>query len=232
MIDRHSFCSGRFTYVALAVLLVLAVTIGPRELTPTAQAQTSSSVLQSLYYDKPSDQSEQTVKDKSDLLVLGGGLAHWMKELKADGYDGKILQYFLALEAGGPGPYKNSSAGCSSSWTPLKNTVGYRPGDFCKYIHPNESWFLHNSRGERLYSGGRSDGGWNYQMNPASAGWRAYARTFMARDLFGDSTRRRSASRGSSWTMSRSRSARSRRRSPTRPAASKSSATTPATRTR
>ena len=156
---------------------------------PVTPGPGDGTVRQALFYDRPVDGTAlETVVSKAQLVVLGRGVDHWMKELNSAGHQGLILQYFLALEAGGPGPYKNSSAGCSSSWTPLKNTVGYRPGDFCKYIHPNESWFLHNSRGERLYSGGRSDGGWNYQMNPASAGWRAYARTFMARDLFGDST--------------------------------------------
>jgi hypothetical protein len=51
--------------------------------------------------------------------------------------------------------------GFTTSWTSAD-------GEFCTYLNPNESWFLHKSSGQRLILDG-----W-YYMNPASQGWRDY----------------------------------------------------------
>lgn len=151
-------------------------------------AQPSTSVVQSLFYDRPTDGTTlDTVIKKSRLIVLSRGADSWLNELKQADYPGPVLQYFLGLEVGGPGPYPHYAAGCDTGHTPIRNTIGYNAGDFCRYIHPNEDWFLHNSKGERLYSPS-GNGSINYQMNPASANWRAYARQFIASDLLGDAT--------------------------------------------
>jgi len=148
-------------------------------------APTGKSVQQGMFVTWPRDTSVQTVAAKASFMVLPRTEGRYRDNMRANGYTGKVVQYFLANEANGPGPYANASAWCDSSYVPHINQVAHQTGDFCKYIHPNESWFLHNASGKRLYSwsGGRV----MYHMNPASSGWRAFAAQRMVRDVFGDS---------------------------------------------
>lgn len=146
----------------------------------------STKIVQGLFYDRPGNASVSEVASKAGVVVLTRGNWRYRDELRAAGFKGVALQYLNSSEAAGPGPYANSSVACDSNYSPPNNTVANQQGDFCKYIHPNESWFLHNGRGERLYT--RLGNGVRYHMNPASEGWRNFARSRMARDLIGDSS--------------------------------------------
>ena len=152
----------------------------------TKVAATNRAVKQVFYFDQNSH-STKMIAGTADSVVLMRNKGRLRTELRAAGYQGKALQYFLANEVAGPGPYANAGAPCDTTFKPyVLNHVAFAPGDFCTLIHPNESWFLHNGKGERLYN--RHSDGYAYHMNPASSGWRAFALKRMQRDLFGDGT--------------------------------------------
>ncbi|HEY0602842.1 MAG TPA: hypothetical protein VGD58_08020, partial [Herpetosiphonaceae bacterium] len=127
-------------------------------------APTGKSVRQPMFWNKQNDTSVQTAAQRASFVALPRVERSYRDTMRANGFTGKAVQYFLSNEVHGPGPYANSSASCDSSLTPHVNQVAYLKGDFCTYLHPNESWFLHNGAGKRLYSwsGGRV----MYHMNP------------------------------------------------------------------
>ncbi|MEZ4524010.1 MAG: putative glycoside hydrolase, partial [Thermomicrobiales bacterium] len=134
------------------------------------------------FYVPPKDgTSVNTIASSTDFMILNGDKQSYHQELLDHGYSGDVIQYMLASEVAGPGPYRNSSSSCDSNYQSLQNNVAKGRGDFCRYVHQNESWFLHNGKGERLYStrGSRV----YYHMNPASSGWRSFARSRMEADL-------------------------------------------------
>ncbi|HUX66065.1 MAG TPA: putative glycoside hydrolase [Terriglobales bacterium] len=129
------------------------------------------------FYKPPFDTPAAVVAARSRLVILTHGDEAYLAQLRRAGYRGPLLQYIAANEAEGPGPYPNHAAACDAAYRPYQRTVADRPGVFCRQIHPHERWFLHNRRGERLWSRQRSaDGVWRttYLMNPASPGWRAF----------------------------------------------------------
>ena len=107
-------------------------------------------------------------------------------ELRQAGYSGPIYDYVTAYAVEGPGPYKSAAAPCAAGYEPYDDQMAWATDDFCTYIHPNESWFLHNSKGERLVYDYFGTGHWNYFMNPADPGWQAfsYSRLRYARDTW------------------------------------------------
>jgi hypothetical protein len=125
-----------------------------------------------------------TLAEHAEFITLTSGDEDYRTQLRAAGYTGNILQFLVAAEVNGPGPYRDSSVACDDTFKPLRNGIARTPGDFCRDIHPNEGWFLHNGAGERLYVTVGETGVW-YHMNPASAGWREYALGHMLRDLTG-----------------------------------------------
>jgi hypothetical protein len=171
----------------LALTLVAIVAIVVASLSWVAQQQASraapaKSAQLGLFWNDPKDgTSVETIAATARIVSVSQGRETYRDSLRAAGYTGKVLQYMLAGEVEGPGPYANSSAACNSSYTPLHNQVADQRGDFCRYIHPNESWFVHNGAGKRLYAteGTRV----KYYMNLASPGWRAFARARMVADL-------------------------------------------------
>ena len=170
---------------ALACLLIISLLVnaGLQWLGNSADAAGDYSVKLGFYYNDPSDgTSAATIAKRTDFIISSN--TRWRDELRANGYNGTLLRYFLSNEVEGPGPYKNSSASCDSSHDPLGNQAAYNQGDFCRYIHPNESWFLHNGRGERLVSSWY-DNRPTYHMNPGNADWRAFARSRFAPKIEG-----------------------------------------------
>jgi hypothetical protein len=153
---------------------------------PTAAPPTATggrSVQLGFYYNEPSDgTSAATIASRVGFVISSN--TRWRDQLRAAGYRGTLVRYFLSNEVEGPGPYKNGSASCNSSYDPLGNQAAYNQGDFCRYIHPNEDWFLHNGRGERLISTWY-DNRPTYHMNPGNAGWRAFARSRFAPEISG-----------------------------------------------
>ncbi len=169
--------------IVLLVFALLASTFLPGA--ESAHANTGKTVRQAFFYDKPKDgTSMDFVEQHAKMVIFGRGVSYY-RDLKAAGYTGLGLEYLMANEVNGPWATPGSS--CDSWYKPYQNTVAYNQGDFCKYVHKNESWFLHNGKGQRLY-GKRSDGHYVYHMNPASSGWRNFAASRIYRDLVGDST--------------------------------------------
>jgi hypothetical protein len=125
-----------------------------------------------------------TLAEYADFITLTSGDDSYRTQLRAAGYTGTILQFLVASEVNGPGPYRDSTELCDEAFDPLRNGIARTTGEFCRDIHPNEDWFLHNSAGERLYVIVGSTGVW-YHMNPASVGWRSYALGHMLRDVTG-----------------------------------------------
>lgn len=130
------------------------------------------------FYKPPSDGTPATTLVRHfQLILLTHGDEAYMAELRRDGYRGPILQTLAATSAEGPGPYANHAAACDASYPTYLWTVVDRVGEFCRRLHPHEDWFLHNLRGQRLYSRYQSQNlVWRtfYAMNPASAGWRRF----------------------------------------------------------
>lgn len=127
------------------------------------------------YYDGDKPSSEY-LATHVDWLMMRYGAEQRRQEVYAHGYRGLILQYVLAYQIEGPGPYKNKHSKCKSNYTPLRNNVMWTK-DFCKTAHKHEDWFLHNGKGQRLYT---KDTNWDgtpiysYYMNPASEGFRRF----------------------------------------------------------
>ncbi|MEO5952564.1 MAG: putative glycoside hydrolase [Chloroflexia bacterium] len=119
--------------------------------------------------------AQQLGEQSSYIHLTGTADIPFRDQLRAAGYKGPILTYTTMNAVEGPGPYKDSSATCDASYTPHDNQLAFYSGDFCKYIHGNESWFLHNSAGARIVDDYFSSGRYSYVMNPADPGWRAFA---------------------------------------------------------
>jgi len=109
------------------------------------------------------------------------------KKLRGAGYKGPIYTYILANTVEGPGPYKDASEDCAPGYKPYDNNMAWETDDFCLYIHPNESWFLHNGKGERLFNDYFGNGRLGYLMDPANTGWQefSYSRLEQVRDEWG-----------------------------------------------
>lgn len=169
--------------IGLAVLVILISVSSISTLTaPRTSAAGGRSVKQAFFYVPPTDgTSTGTLAERSNLIILTQGQEGYRNQVRSQGFAGDVLQYIVAAEVEGPGPYANSSAACDASFDPLSNQVADQVGDFCSRIHPNEGWFLHNGAGKRIY--GYWDGRLYYHMNPANAGWRAFALERMRADL-------------------------------------------------
>lgn len=111
-----------------------------------------------------------------DWLMMRYGAEKTRDAVKAAGYTNVLPQYVLMFQISGPGPYKNSEQNCKNNYTALGNNVLWQR-NFCKAVHPNEDWFLHNVKGERLYV---REQVWNgrhnteYFMNPGAEGFRQF----------------------------------------------------------
>jgi hypothetical protein len=94
-------------------------------------------------------------------------------------FEGPILQYLLLNQTSGPPALTDASSPCRPYPTYPNNPSGIA-GDFCTALHGDEQNFLHNGRGERLYStqswttDGQTIRVYLYLMNPAASSWRAY----------------------------------------------------------
>ncbi|HEU5012550.1 MAG TPA: putative glycoside hydrolase [Roseiflexaceae bacterium] len=104
------------------------------------------------------------------------GAENRRQEVYAHGYTNVVFQYILTYQIEGPGPFVSKRDTCKNDYTPLRNNVMWTD-NFCQKVHPHESWFLHNSKGERLYTKEKNWDGtdiYSYYMNPASEGFRTF----------------------------------------------------------
>lgn len=136
-------------------------------------AQTAS-VQQAFFYNPPrAPLTVAEVADKAAWIVGHGSGTNYRDQLREAGYTGSLLRYMTANEVEGPATV-NGASKCDSRYDPLGNQPAWDVGDFCRLIHPNEDWFLHNSKGERLYLTWIPERR-TYAMNSAHPGWRAFA---------------------------------------------------------
>ncbi len=119
--------------------------------------------------------AKQLAEHSSYIHLTGPADIPFRNQLRDAGYKGQIFTYTTMNAVEGPGPYRDSSAACDAIYTPHDNQLAFYSGDFCKYIHGNESWFLHNAAGARIVDDYFSSGRFSYVMNPADPGWRAFA---------------------------------------------------------
>lgn len=165
---------------ALVVLLMYAWTnAGPALASPPPRTLTSPIQL-ALFYHPPRDgTSLETIADRFASAIFTRGDERYRDQLRLAGFRGPILQYLVINEASGPGRLNRASDPCDA-YLPSGNDVTGIAGDFCSRLHPFEDVFLHNGRGERLYStlsweemsGTKTR--YYYVMNPGSARWREY----------------------------------------------------------
>jgi hypothetical protein len=177
--DRRASGRRRAWLLLAAALIGLTSLLMPAQ--PAAVGAPAKSTKLGFFWTPPTDgTSVSTIATTTQIVAFNEGKEDYRNQLRNAGFTGKAFQYILAGEVEGPGPYANSSAWCNSNHTPLHNQVADNRGDFCTYIHRNESWFLHNGAGKRLYN--TENGRVLYYMNPASAGWREFARSRMKAD--------------------------------------------------
>ena len=145
---------------------------------------TPSTKLAYFHTISPEGDAPELLAQNADFIILTYGDEQYRDALRQAGYAGLILQYLNASQVNGPGPYRDSSVECDTLYEPLRNGIARGVGDFCRDLHPNEDWFLHNGAGERLYSVIGGVGVW-YHMDPGNSEWRAYASQAIARDIVG-----------------------------------------------
>jgi len=163
-------------------LAVLALLASPLSASGAGMAQTQFA----MFYHPPTDGTPITsLSTEAKALIFTNGDEAYLNQMRAYGFNGPALEYFMANEASGPANLENASSPCGPYLFYPNNLAGVA-GDFCTALHPVESNFLHNSAGRRLYSTQSwTDGAgphtvYIYLMNPAAAGWQAYVGLHLA----------------------------------------------------
>jgi hypothetical protein len=145
---------------------------------PSPSAQPAAPLFSLAWFHKPPNDGSTPADLASEhryIHLTGPSDARYRDRVWDAGYNGHIYTYVTAYAVEGPGPYRDASARCNADYQPFDNNLAWGRGDFCRYIHPNESWFLHNSDGERIYEDYFDNGRYTYLMNPADPGWRDYS---------------------------------------------------------
>jgi len=161
--------------------------IGPAAQTPGESVVDHVTPSTSLaYFHTISERGDSPVEvaKQAGIVILTYGDEPYRDALREAGYSGTILLYLNAAHVHGPGPYADASAECDETFVPLRNGIVRGVGDFCRDLHANEDWFLHNGEGDRLYSlvSGTEV---HYHMDPANPEWRAYASQRVVEQLIG-----------------------------------------------
>jgi hypothetical protein len=103
----------------------------------------------------------------AEVVLTGGRDLEFRRELRASGYEGRVLQYIDM-------PYTRGSAVPEDErFSPWDNQVAWHPRDFATLIDPQEGWFLHGPSGRRCRERIDSNGV-KYVMNPGAPGWRSF----------------------------------------------------------
>jgi hypothetical protein len=167
---------ARFGLPLLGYLSFLGSLMG----THAATTPTSAPTQLAMFYHPPHDgPSPQSMSAEAKALIFTNGDESYLSQMRGYGFRGPALEYLMANEASGPANLVNSSSSCGSYLFYPNNLAGLA-GDFCTTLHPVEANFLHNSKGQRLYStqswtdGGGTHTVYLYLMNPAAPGWQAY----------------------------------------------------------
>ncbi len=145
---------------------------------PSAVAPSGSAVFGLAWFHKPPAEPTTAADIAAQhhyIHLTGLSDVPFRDALRAAGYRGPIYTYTAINGVEGPGPYKNAAAPCQPNYTGLDNNLAWQKDDFCTAIHAHESWFLHNSKGERLADDYFGTGHWVYLMNPADPGWQVFS---------------------------------------------------------
>ncbi|HEX6287611.1 MAG TPA: putative glycoside hydrolase [Herpetosiphonaceae bacterium] len=129
-----------------------------------------------LQYFRGNDVTPEFMAENLSWLTMQYGMEDERQAVLERGYRGPLLQYMVTFQILGPGPYKNERDRCENDYTPVPDNPMWTD-DFCELVHSHESWFLHNGKGERLYSKETNWDGtdaYQYYMNPASKGFRDF----------------------------------------------------------
>jgi len=171
-----------FAWVWAALLVAVPWQGGKRggERAPLPQLNGANVPVRLAYFYKPPEDGTTSsfLARHVQLVILTQGDEAYRDELRRNGFPGMVLQSVAANETEGPGPYATADASCDLRFRAYQRTMADRDDTFCRQIHPHESWFLHNLRGERLYNTHRSGNGVLrviYRMNPGDRGWRRFA---------------------------------------------------------
>ncbi len=145
---------------------------------PAATPVPAPPVFGLAWFHKPPEDGTSALeiaRQNSYIHLTGPSDAEFLSKLRAEGYTRPVYTYVTASAVEGPGPYKDASSPCRAGYTPYDNNLASEKDDFCRFIHPHESWFLHNGQGTRLVGDYFGSGRWTYMMNPADQGWQAFA---------------------------------------------------------
>ncbi|MFN0074221.1 MAG: putative glycoside hydrolase [Chloroflexota bacterium] len=134
----------------------------------------------SSFYHPPEDGTPiRTLAAQARHVIYTRGDERYLQQLREIGFSGPALQYLVANEASGPEPATSATARCGD-YLQTGNDVTGIARDFCAALHADERNFLHNGKGERLYSslsfqeGSATRTRYYYLMNPGSVAWRDY----------------------------------------------------------
>jgi hypothetical protein len=141
---------------------------------PAATTTGSPTTRAAWFYSRPTDGTTPlTIAQRSQTMILSGSdyEVGFLGQVRSAGWTKPILEY--VDEAFAMGPSSAMTGTCASGYTGYTTTWTSGLNDFCNKVSPNESWFLHNGAGQRIYrdAGG---GSYFYLMNPAAPGWRSY----------------------------------------------------------
>jgi Hypothetical glycosyl hydrolase family 15 len=162
--------SPRFLWLAGGVAVVLLLLAAPAALSKGSGPTTRLA----WFYSRPTDgTTARTLVHRSQTMILSGSdyEVGFLKQIREAGWRKPILEY--VDEAFAMGPSSAMSRRCAAGYQGYTTTWTSGLNDFCNKVSPNESWFLHNGAGQRIYrdAGG---GSYFYLMNPAAPGWRSY----------------------------------------------------------
>jgi hypothetical protein len=134
----------------------------------------------SMFYHPPDDGTPvRSLVDRVSHVIFTRGDERYFQQMREAGFSGPAFQYLVANEASGPERVLKGSDRCGP-YLETGNDVTGIARDFCNALHGDERNFLHNGRGERLYTtasykdGNTTRTRYYYLMNPGAPGWRDY----------------------------------------------------------
>ena len=71
------------------------------------------------------------------------------QKIRSAGWRKPILEYFQGSHSMGPASAR-PAGNCRPGFEGLSTSLTWRRNDFCRFVNPNERWFLHNRAGQRL----------------------------------------------------------------------------------
>ena len=113
-------------------------------------------------------------------MILSGSDAEvgFLQKVRRAGWRKPILEYFDTAFAMGPANARSGS--CGRGFEAYSTSVTWQRNDFCTFVNPHESWFLHNGKGQRIIR--EIDGSASfYLMNPGTPGWRSFVQSRLRR---------------------------------------------------